>query len=259
MTTLAGREQIEMPEEREIEQKKAELASLEADLIQHELDLATFRAELTSFEARYVRKVGLLYAELDEIEAQIAEVWARRQPTDRHAQQQAAQARAQAEDSAQSTSVTVEPKSKPTESLKKLFRAVAKRIHPDLAVNDADRARRQILMAAANRAYEERDEAKLLSIIEEWESSPESVEGEGVGAELIRVIRKIAQIQGRLSEIDTAIQQLNASDLYQLKIEVDEAKNQGRDLLKEIASRVEQEIAAARMRLDGLAERNGAT
>ena len=55
------------PEERELEKKKAEFASLEAELIQRELDLATLRAELRDFESRYLRTVGVLYAELDEI------------------------------------------------------------------------------------------------------------------------------------------------------------------------------------------------
>jgi hypothetical protein len=61
------------PEEHELERKQAELVALEAELIQRELDLATLRAELAYFESRYLRTVGVLYAELDEIEAQIAE------------------------------------------------------------------------------------------------------------------------------------------------------------------------------------------
>ena len=70
------------PEERELERKKAELASLEADLVQRELGLATLRAELRAFEARYISTVGILYADLDEIEAKIAEAQARLSPKD---------------------------------------------------------------------------------------------------------------------------------------------------------------------------------
>ena len=66
------------PEEQELERKNVELASFEADLIQRELDLATLRADLAEFEARYLRQVGVLYAELDEIEARIAEAQASR-------------------------------------------------------------------------------------------------------------------------------------------------------------------------------------
>jgi hypothetical protein len=104
-------------------------------------------------------------------------------------------------------------------------------------------------MAEVNLAYENGDEAKLRSILADWESSPDTVEGEGVGAELIRVIRNIAQIQKRLANINTEIQQLNTSDLYQLRAKADEAEKQGRDLLKEIASQVEQQIDAAKERV----------
>ena len=172
------------------------------------------------------------------------------------AREQATRARTQAEESAQTTRAAGESKSKPTESLKKLFREVAKRIHPDLATNDDDRARRQKLMAEANRAYEEGDEAKLLSIFQEWETSPDSVEGEGVGPELIRAIRKIVQIQRRLVEIEAEMQQLSSSDLYQLWTKTEEAENQGRDLFKEMASQVEQEIDAARKRLASIADKD---
>jgi hypothetical protein len=44
-----------------------------------------------------------------------------------------------------------------TEELKKLFRAAAMRVHPDLAVDDEDRERRTALMRSVNRAYETRD------------------------------------------------------------------------------------------------------
>ena len=172
--------------------------------------------------------------ELDEIEARIAETKAYRRPNDTDAQESAARARAQAQVSSESTRAIAEPKFKPTESLKKLFREVAKLIHPDLATNDADRARRQKLMAEANRAYEDGDEVRLQAILTEWETSPESVEGEGVGPELTRVIRKISQIQRRFVEIEAEMQQLKTSDPYQLWSRTEES-NQGRDLLKEIA------------------------
>jgi hypothetical protein len=126
------------PEERELEKKKAELAVLEGELIQRELDLATLRAELSDFERRYLQTVGVLYAELDEIEAQIAEAQARRKPSDSEAQERSHHARARAQESSETARDTSAPKPKPTESLKRLFREVAKRIHPDLAGNDAD-------------------------------------------------------------------------------------------------------------------------
>jgi hypothetical protein len=61
------------PEVLELEKKHAELAILEAELAQRELELATLQAELRAFEGQYLRIVGSRYAELDEIEAQIAD------------------------------------------------------------------------------------------------------------------------------------------------------------------------------------------
>jgi hypothetical protein len=237
------------PEELELERKQAKLAALEGELIQRELDLATMRAELADFESRYLRTVGVLYAELDEIEAQIVEAQARREPSNSEAQERAYRARAQAKESSETARDIAVPKAKPTESSKRLFREVAKRIHPDLATNDADRARREKLMAEVNLAYENGDEAKLRSILADWESSPDTVEGEGVGADFIRIIRKIAQIQKRLTNIDAEIQQLNTSDLYQLKAKAGEGETQGRDLLREMALQVKQQIETAKERL----------
>jgi len=243
------------PEEQELERKNVELASFEADLIQRELDLATLRADLAEFEARYLRQVGVLYAELDEIEARIAEAQASRMPSDPGAREQAVRARAQADESSLTMRAIAEPKSKPTESLKRLFREVAKCIHPDLATNDADRTHRQILMAEANRAYEEGDEAKLWAILYDWKTSPDSIAGEGVGPELIRVIRKISQIRRRLAEIETERQQLCSSDIYQLWVKQKEAEEHGQDVLTEIAMGVEMEIDAVRKRLAAIVDR----
>ncbi len=246
------------PEERELSRKQYKLSELEAELTQSELDLATLQAELNTFESRYTRIVGGCYAELDEIEARISEAEARLKPKDIKIQEQAAKARAQAQGSAQAAGIAQEPrgaKFEPSESLKKLYREVAKHIHPDLAIGEKERVRRQQLMADANRAYEEGDESKLRAILAEWGNCPESVKGEGVAAELVRVIRKIAQVKERLRVIETEIAQLEESDLFQLKTKVEMAENKGRDLLVEMASQVKAEIASASERLAGITGR----
>jgi hypothetical protein len=253
---------VTSPEARELDKKRAELAGLEVRLAERELDLATLQAELRSFEGTYLRVVGSRLAELDEIEAQIGEAGARNKPKDREAQERASQARAQAQESARAVEAEREiGKREPftaSEDLKRLYREVAKRIHPDLATDESERKRRHELMAEANRAYEERDAARLEAILRDWESSPESVKGEGPGAELVRVIRKIAQVEGRLGAISAEIARLEESDLHQLKKQVDQAKEEGRDLLAEMAARVDQQVVEARGRLRSTA-RHGAT
>ena len=125
-----------------------------------------------------MRIVGSRLAELDDIEAQIAEAGSRNKPKDREAQDRASQARAQAQESARAVEAEQEAGKRepftPSENLRKVYREVAKRIHPDLATDDSERQRRHELMTEASGAYEEGDEARLEAILRDWESSPES-------------------------------------------------------------------------------------
>ncbi len=247
------------PEEQELAQKQEELSSLQTLLAQRELDLTTLQVELHAFERRYFRVVGIRYAELDEVEAQIADLLSRASPHNQDMRMRAAEARGRANESAHESKMVQETASyaekfKPSDALKKLYRDIAKSIHPDLATDDEDRARRQRFMAEANQAYEEGNEIRLREILREWESSPDAIKGDGVAAELIRVIRKIAQVQARLKTIEATVDDLQASDMYRLKDEVESAEAEERDLLAEMASRLDRQIADARKRLVGLAK-----
>src|SRR5271165_5432836 len=92
---LAGRKS---PEEEELAQKREELELLQNQLAERELFLANLRAELAAFEGRYLREVGVLYAELDDWNARIAESVAEQEGTE-EARAAATQARSQAEES----------------------------------------------------------------------------------------------------------------------------------------------------------------
>ena len=76
--------------------------------------------------------------------------------------------------------------------------------------------------------------------------------GEGVAAELIRVIRKIALVEQHLKTIEKEIRSLETSDLYKLRSKAEEAENEGRDLLGEMEAEVEEQIDKARDRLEGI-------
>ena len=257
-----------LPEEWELKRKEIELAKLESILTQRELELATFNAELNLFQARYLKILGGLYSRLDDLEAKIAEKQARLNPKNREARKKAAAARAQAEESAKeawsaeqhSHNCNTENRYnfKPTENLKKLYREVAKRIHPDLAADEKQRHKQQQLMAEANRAYEDGDEVRLRAILHQWENGPESVQGDECGAKLVRVIRKIAQVKARLRTIDIEFIKLKESSLYQLKAKVEEHEKKGLDLLAEMAVFMSQKIIEAEQRLQNVTWRENA-
>ncbi|HXO43897.1 MAG TPA: J domain-containing protein [Candidatus Cybelea sp.] len=240
------------PEEQELALKLEEQAALEAELADRELRSANLRAELAAFERRYLHFVGSRYAELDEWKAQIAERLVAEQPGNERARQAASEARARAtetkavagEKSAQ------EPRSfHASAELKSLYRELARRVHPDLTADRDDRAKRQSLMAEVNQAYERGDQARLEKILTAYEHSPEAVQGEGPGAELVRVIRRVSQARGRLGEIEAELQGLLRSDLHQLKARVDEAEKSGHDVLNDMIAKVDEQIALAKERL----------
>ena len=238
------------PEERELEKKKAELEGLESQLADRELEMATLQADLSVFEQRYLSIVGARYAELDALNARIAEEDARMNPKDSGAKEKAAQARSRAEESAQSVGTEEPPIPQnafnPSEDMKKLFREAAKTMHPDLTTDPAERARRNKLMAEVNQAYRDGDQPKLEAILRAFSASPEAVKGEGTGPELVRAIRKIAQVEERLKTIEGTLTGLKATDLHVIFIKAKNAEAEGRDLLSQMAWQVVTEIAAAR-------------
>ncbi|MGA7090524.1 MAG: hypothetical protein WBF56_14200 [Candidatus Acidiferrales bacterium] len=248
MTAVAAK-----PEEQELERKRAEQAAIETELADRELRSANLRAELGAFERQYLHRVGLRYAELDELKARISERLAEVHPGNQRAQKTARESRARADETKFTAGEQTGDEPGAFESspeMKRLYRDVAKRIHPDLASERADRIRRQHLMAEANAAYERGDQAALQTILAKYESSPEAVQGEGAGAELVRAIRRISQARSRLGEIEAEMQELLRSDLYQLRWRVEEAQKHGRDVLREMTDKVEEQIGQAKRRLE---------
>ena len=239
------------PEEEELANKCEEFRLLQSELADRELYLTNLRSELSAFERRYLRTVGVLYAELDEWNARIAELVESDEATE-EARSAAAQARTQAEESRSAVDgEAVKAKDfTPSAELKSLYRDVAKRVHPDLATDDADRRNRERFMAEANRAYERGDADEMRKILEEYETSPETVKGTGVAADLVRVIRQIKQIRSRLAQIELEITILLDSDIAKLKAKAEAASAKGLDLLAEMAEDVKSRVDVARQRFE---------
>jgi len=244
------------PEEIELEIKKNKLSELEEALANNELDLITIQKELQDFQKVYLCIVGRKIAELDELEAKINEVQTRKFPHDEMLKERASEFRTRANESSYAyqfeylhgvaDQVSISP------TIKKTYRNLAKKIHPDLAVNEEDRSFREEFMKRANEAYKEGDEEKLLDILQEWESSPEQIEGDGIGAELIRTIRKIDNISKRIENIKREFSELFSSDLYILEQKVDKARSENRDLLQEMVKELDIRIKKANLELKNL-------
>ena len=243
------------PEQEELDRKRQELSVVRAALAERELELADLCAQLRSFEGRYLRQVGVLYAELDDWDARVAELEASLESS-RSAQQRAERARKRADDTHDAThgEASKAPDFKPSADLKSLFREIAKRIHPDFAKDDAERQRRTRFMAEANEAYSRGDAEALQRILDEYSESSPSVLGEGIGAELIRIIRQIAEAKKHTAAIEQELVTLRASEIAKLRNDVDTAEQLGRDLLSELAVTVGEQVERARREYETLAK-----
>jgi hypothetical protein len=244
------------PEGEEILRQRAELAEIQSILAERELDLVDLKSQLAAFEGRYLRQVGLLYSELDEWTARISELQARLYSSadaDTNAYQAHEQARQTYEDAHAAASEAHD--FIPSPELRSLYRDVAKRIHPDFGRDDNDVECRTRLMAQANRAYEAGDAEALHHILDEYHDGADGVEGEGIGAELIRVIRQISQARARLSAIEEELVLLLQSEIAKLKQDAEDVEKQGRDLLAELAVAIQERIQQATKEYETVARR----
>lgn len=126
-------------------------------------------------------------------------------------------------------------------TLKQLYRQLARRFHPDLALDDADRAYRTGLMMAINAAYAAGDVARL----ERLALEPAHVSTAPLSdRELVEALeREVERCRRRLHEIDTEMATLEHHDSARLMKRAKRATAQGRDLLTELAADLRRRIS----------------
>ena len=251
---------------------RAEIEVLGQELAELELELATAQGELAEVNTRYQAKITWRMTELDRLHADLATLRTQQAPDDPALDAAARQASVRAEQSrrenesfkaSQGPSEVPETRFSPSTDLKKLYRQLAQKIHPDRARDETERTWRTQLMSEANRAYRAGDMAALDELLTLWlegqagsKGTPESSdavppaptfsEADVLAAQAERIRRRIAMIS---SELD----QLYGSKLYELFSAMRMAARQGRDLLEEMAERLDRQIAAAQESLDRLA------
>jgi hypothetical protein len=242
MTSLVRSEQSD---DDPIESLRLRAAELETATGERLAELERMKIDLTAFEIRYRKDVGLLHEELDDLERAILEA---------ERGELAAQAAAAGPGGGGSPreARAEEPARYMSDAVRRLFRDVARAIHPDLAQDELARDRRHTLMVEANRAYRLGDEERLRSILEAWENSPEAVQGDDNEATRLRLVRRIARMEVQLETLRGEMASLRESPLGKLKAMVDEATARGKDLVREMTGRLKRDIMVARNRLDAI-------
>jgi len=242
------------PEEIELTKKKRVLERLKDKLAFREEAMTELRTELEQFEANYTMQVGRLYAELDEIEAQIAEEEVKLVPDDEVIKKRADELRRRAEESAANAEIaeSCSFKWQPTAEAKKAYHNLAKIIHPDLALDAKEKEKRHDLMAKLNEAYSAGDQNRLNKLVEDFRDSPDLIMGDSIADELVRAIRQTYQVKNRLKELRQEKLVVELSELFILHEKFQAEMLEGRNMLKQMAERTKTLIKKSERRLENL-------
>jgi len=229
------------------------VAALQLQVAAREHELNELKTDLQQLQTRYLDDIGPLYAELMPLDAAVMEEEIR-----------LGLRLADEEDDFDVRSANLEasgcaPAAAPSADLKRMFRDIAKAVHPDRAmdhqIDERTRYRRHSLMAEANRAYAERDTDRLRLILRAWELDHDAATTDDPEAERARLERRAANLGARLVEIEAEFADLRRSAIARLKTRIDEARAQGWDLFAEMLRQVRREIATAHAKLARMKQR----
>ena len=234
---------------------RAELAQVQDELIDAETDLADQMVDIRAFEAEFEARAGFLMTQLADLEAEVNDYLDRIQQRRnkgvfgsdyRSADEQFR--RTWERPALAKPEPPPPPPSPATQAqIKKLYRQLARRFHPDLAAGESDRAYRTERMTAINDAYAARSLTELMMFAAEMErtavSRPSRLPGQTDGDMIKALQDEIRRCRRRLRQIDLERQTLHNRASVEMALEAKLAQRQGRDLLAEIAADLEKKIA----------------
>jgi tetratricopeptide (TPR) repeat protein len=253
---------LEQAGDDELRELQEELSLRQERVAQLEFELADTRADLSRFERTYENKLGPLE---DRIEALNADLEQARIRSARRAQWgEQLESDEQPVDVLEQFRRTWTPREKPPEppptqeiddaskeQMKAIFRALAKRFHPDLVTDTQVKLWRQDIMAQINEAYTAQDMATLQKLAERPDRPEEAVEKtrEQQIADLYKEIKRLDQV---IRDLERTLKELINSHTVKLMLEVSIAAQQGRDLLQEMANMMRSDIAQMEAELASL-------
>ncbi|HBB56804.1 TPA: hypothetical protein DEW47_03015 [Patescibacteria group bacterium] len=245
-------------EKRELQEAILEKEKLLIELIEK---IEHFKIDLSVIKQEYDIKIGRLYLKLDETDLEILkfkkiedliskgfsleEAQKVVEDTLKNRREQIDEEYKKLDDEEKDIEKRKTISQEEQEELKKLFRKLAHKFHPDLTGGD------DTMMKKINKTYADGDLETLRAIDQ----------GEGIGNVDIKTIEELKIKLERLEEsIKKALyeqEQLKHSEWAILKESIEKAKKQQRDILSELAEKVAEDIAKKENQLDELKKKYG--
>ncbi len=211
-------------------------------LAQIEEEHATLRSELAAFQSDYLRLVGVVDLQVQELEAKfLAIVAARSGLLDDQTAAAAAEQRFR-ETTTAMRAVPAPAGPPPSEDLKTLFRDAAKRMHPDLVADDEGREHAEAFMKRLNQSYKKGDAEAIGNLVRQWETSP-------YASSIPLMAGPAPALQAAVADAEQRLADARDSDLARLMEQAFAASMSGRDLLAELRQNAEAALGAARAKL----------
>jgi hypothetical protein len=242
-----------------VEELRASLELLQNELIESEAQLAERMAAINAFEFELRRKIGPFTQRLEELEAKIKEEFAR---LERELHEKAGEeylwdegAAASGEYRYHAESLEAKPQvldEDETAEIKRLYRQLARRFHPDMALDDADREYRTQMMMAINAAYTVGDLDKLRGLADEPDAV-QHMDNALKDEQLAEALEKeVGRVKRRLEEVIKELEQLAHHPSTRLMRRKQRAEAEGRNFYGEMIREIREKIFQKEMDLEWL-------
>lgn len=218
-----------------------------------ELELFNTRVTIHEFMQLYNERVGQLEAYLrnlrrklyEVLEAQRPNMESDEEPFDPEAEEERFTYQDRDENSGwrkigQAKKSKYSPKME--EQIKKLFRELARRFHPDLTSDPEEKKWREEIMTRVNQAYSNRD-LKALRALAERPDRPVDSPNQTKEEEIANLKAELKRLDGVISDLKARIKHLEQSPAWQLKMEARLKRRSGADLLTELEAKIQEQIA----------------
>jgi hypothetical protein len=247
-------------DEQKYEQTLAAITERKRRLTELETELRVLREALVRFEAVCHARVGDLLEQLRDVAAAIAKYERRLDPSlpeEEPVPDFGAEFAAQGETFTADYQQPEHPngrQKRPRHRLlaseeaeaKRIYKDLARRCHPDLAISDEDRRQREAMMQSVNEAYRARDLGELRSLYVQAEAADPSFGDRPIAVRLAWARAELIRLNAMVDNVTDEIASLRGMEVHRLW----RRYTAGEPVLDHLEDQLEEKLAAQGRRLD---------